>query len=128
MAALRAEAMLDSKTVFTLNSVSYLSNSGTDGPKCIPYEPDIISSILYNRLPVMGSADGGNSGGSAEIASARAIGLRAVKSELIFWVSIPTVSSFERRALEIGLMTICIPRSLVPIATFSILHYLSFLP
>ena len=128
MAALRAEAMLDSKTVFTLNSVSYLSNSGTDGPKCIPHEPDIISSILYNRLPVMGSADGGNSGGSAEIASTRVIGLRAVKRELIFPVSIPTISSFERRSFEIGLMTICIPRSLVPIAAFSILHYLSFLP
>ena len=70
----------------------------------MPHEPDIISSILYNRLPVMGSADGGNSGGSAEIASARAIGLRAVKSELIFPVSIPTVSSFEKRALEMALL------------------------
>lgn len=119
MAALRAEAMLDSKTVFALNSVSYLSNSGTGGPKCIPHEPDIISSTLYNRLPVMGSADDGSNGGSADTASTRVISLRAVKRELIFPVSIPTVSSFERRAFEIGLMTICIPRSLVPIAAFS---------
>lgn len=111
--------MLDSKTVFALNSVSYLSNSGTGGPKCIPHEPDIISSTLYNRLPVMGSADDGSNGGSADTASTRVIGLRAVKRELIFPVSIPTVSSFERRAFEIGLMTICIPRSLVPIAAFS---------
>jgi len=128
LAALRAEAMLDFKTVFALNSVSYLSNSGTDGPKCISHEPDIISSTLYNRLPVMGSAEQGSNGGSAVIASTRVIGLRAVKRELIFPVSIPTVSSFERRSFEIGLMTICIPRSLVPIAAFFILHYLSFLP
>ena len=74
--------MLDSKTVFAPNSVSYLSNSGTGDPKCIPHEPDIISLTLYSRLPVMGSADDGSNGGSAEIASARAIGLRAVKSEL----------------------------------------------
>lgn len=120
--------MLDPKTVFALNSVSYLSNSGTGGPKCIPHEPDIISLTLYNRLPVMESADDGSNGGSADIASTRVIGLRAVKRELIFPVSIPTVSASERRFFEIGLMTICIPRLLVPIAAFSILHYPFFLP
>ena len=76
MAALRAEAMLDSKTVFALNSVSYLSNSGTGGPKCIPHEPDIISLTLYSRLPVMGSADDGSNGESVDIASTKVIGLR----------------------------------------------------
>ena len=85
------------KTVFALNSVSYLSNSGTDGPKCMPHEPDIISSILYNRLPVMGSADDGSNGGSADIASTRVIGLRAVKRELIFPVSIPTIFVFREK-------------------------------
>lgn len=76
----------------------------------------------------MRSADDGSNGGSADIASTKVIGLRAIKSELIFPISISPVSSFERRTFEIGLMTICIPRSFVPIAAFNILHYLFFLP